>query len=150
LSIFFISMERFMKTTIAMTMTALALLAAAPAAMAAPVALDVTDSGKALTGDPDHGKSVFNKCLACHSIKAGENRVGPSLNGVIGRTAGTVAGFNYSPANKNSGIVWSQQKIFDYLMKPNAMVPGTKMIFPGLPAAQDRADVIAYLKENAK
>jgi len=139
-----------MKTTIAMTMTALALLAAAPVAMAAPVTLEVTDGGKALTGDPDKGKSVFNKCMACHSIKAGENRVGPSLNGVIGRAAGTVAGFNYSAANKNSGITWTQQKIFDYLLKPNAMVPGTKMVFPGLPAAQDRADVIAYLHENAK
>jgi len=138
-----------MKITMAITMTALALLAA-PAAMAAPVTLEATDGGKALTGDPDHGKAVFNKCMACHSIKAGENRVGPSLNGVIGRTAGTVAGFAYSPANKGSGIVWTQQKIFDYLAKPNAMVPGTKMVFPGLPAAQDRADVIAFLKENAK
>jgi cytochrome c len=138
-----------MKTRIAMMMTALALLAA-PAAMAAPVTLEATDGGKALTGDPDKGKSVFNKCMACHSIKAGENRVGPSLNGVIGRAAGSVAGFNYSPANKNSGITWTQQKIFDYLLKPTAMVPGTKMVFVGLPSAQDRADVIAYLKENAK
>jgi cytochrome c len=132
-----------------MTMTALALLVGS-ASMAAPVALDVTDGGNKLSGDPDKGKSIFNKCMACHSIKAGENRVGPSLNGVIGRTAGTVAGFNYSAANKNSGITWSEQKIFEYLAKPNAMVPGTKMVFPGLPAAQDRADVIAFLSQNAK
>lgn len=138
-----------MNTLMKTTMTALALLAA-PVAMAAPVTLEVTDGGKALTGDAEKGKSVFNKCTACHSLKAGENRVGPTLAGVIGRTAGSVAGFAYSPANKASGIVWSEQKIFDYLLKPNAMVPGTKMVFIGLPSAQDRADVIAYLKENAK
>jgi cytochrome c len=130
-------------------MTAFALFAGS-VAIAAPVALDVKDADKALSGDADHGKIIFNRCAACHSIKAGENRVGPSLNGVIGRTAGTVAGYTYSTANKTSGIVWSEQKIFDYLLKPAAMVPGTKMAFPGLPAAQDRADVIAYLKESAK
>lgn len=138
-----------MKTTLAMMMTAFALVTGS-VAMAAPTALDVTDGGKPLTGDAEHGKAVFNRCAACHSIKAGENRVGPTLNGVIGRTAGTVAGYTYSAANKTSGIVWSEQKIFDYLLKPAATVPGTKMAFPGLPAAQDRADVVAYLKENAK
>ncbi len=138
-----------MKTSFALTMTAFALFAGS-VAIAAPVALDVKDADKALSGDADHGKIIFNRCAACHSIKAGENRVGPSLNGVIGRTAGTVAGYTYSTANKTSGIVWSEQKIFDYLLKPAAMVPGTKMAFPGLPAAQDRADVIAYLKESAK
>jgi cytochrome c len=142
-------MERLMKTTLAITMTAFALLTGS-VALAAPVTLDVTDAGKALTGDADHGKVIFNRCGACHSIKAGENRVGPSLNGVIGRTAGTAPNYTYSTANKTSGIVWSEQKIFDYLLKPAAMVPGTKMAFPGLPAAQDRADVIAYLKESAK
>jgi cytochrome c len=118
-----------------------------PVAIAAPAPLDIKDeSGATLSGDPDAGAQVFKKCMACHSAKAGENRVGPSLSGVIGRTAGTVAGYTYSAANKNSGITWTEQKIFDYLLAPNKMVQGTKMVFPGLPKPQDRADVIAYLK----
>jgi cytochrome c len=122
-----------------------------PYAMAAPMPLEITDaSGKALSGDAEQGSVVFHKCQVCHSIKAGENHIGPSLNGVVGRTAGTVAGFNYSPANKASGIVWSEQKIFDYLENPQKMVHGTKMTFAGLPSAQDRADVVAFLKENSK
>jgi cytochrome c len=120
-------------------------------AMAAPVPLDITDeAGKTLSGDAGQGAQVFHKCQVCHSVKPGENHVGPSLNGVVGRTAGSVAGFNYSPANKSSGIVWTEQKIFDYLQNPQKMVHGTKMTFPGLPSEQDRADVVAYLKENAK
>ncbi len=119
-------------------------------ALAAPVALDITDAGKKLSGDPIKGKQIFNRCGVCHSIKAGENRVGPSLNGVVGRTAGQVPNFSYSAANKKSGIVWTHQKLFDYLKNPQAMVRGTKMIFPGLPKPQDRADVIAYLQQNSK
>jgi cytochrome c len=119
--------------------------------MAAPVPLEITDAaGKAVSGDAEQGAQVFKKCQVCHSIKPGENHIGPSLNGVIGRTAGTLAGFNYSPANKNSGIVWTEQKIFDYLENPQKMVHGTKMTFPGLPVAQDRADIVAYLKASAK
>jgi cytochrome c len=68
---------------------------------------------------------------------------------VVGRHSGTVPGFSYSVANKNSGIVWTEQKIYDYLKNPQAMVPGTKMTFPGLPPSQDRADVVSYLKQNS-
>jgi cytochrome c len=126
------------------------LFTAMSSALAAPVALDITDAGKKLSGDPVKGKQIFNRCAVCHSIKAGDNRVGPSLNGVVGRTAGQVPNFSYSSANKKSGIVWTQQKLFDYLKNPQMMVRGTKMMFPGLPKAQDRADVIAYLKQNSK
>jgi cytochrome c len=120
-------------------------------AMADPVPLEVTDdSGQTLSGDPTKGEAIFHRCMVCHSIKAGENKIGPSLHGVIGRTAGTVEGFNYSDANKKSGIVWTQQKIFIYLKNPQATVPGTKMSFPGLPKPEDRADVIAYLTEAGK
>jgi cytochrome c len=118
-------------------------------AVAAPMPLDVVDSGKKLSGDPDHGKSIFNRCTVCHTIQAGVNHIGPSLHGVVGRKAGTEANFTYSAANKKSGIVWTEQKIYDYLKNPQAMVPGTKMTFPGLPKPQDRADVIAYLKQNS-
>jgi cytochrome c len=120
--------------------------AAGPVAPAAGPVVSVAFSS--LTGDATKGKTIFVKCMACHSIKEGENRVGPSLHGIIGRTAGQVAGFSYSNANKGSGIVWSKEKIFQYLEAPQKMVPGTKMSFVGLPVAQDRADVIAYLDAN--
>jgi cytochrome c len=116
---------------------------------AAPMALDVTDGGKKMIGDPVHGQVIFNRCMVCHTIQAGVNHIGPSLHGVVGRTAGSIPGFNYSNANKKSGIVWTEQKIYDYLKDPQAMVPGTKMSFPGLPKAQDRADVVSYLKQNS-
>jgi cytochrome c len=124
-------------------------LANISAAMAAPMALDVTDGGKKMMGDPVHGEVIFHRCMVCHTIQAGVNHIGPSLHGVVGRHSGIVPGFNYSAANKNSGIVWTEQKIYDYLKNPQAMVPGTKMMFPGLPAPQDRADVVSYLKQNS-
>jgi cytochrome c len=101
-----------------------------------------------LTGDATHGAIVFNQCMACHALKEGENRLGPSLHGIIGRTAGQVAGFSYSNANKSSGIVWKKDAIFKFLEAPQKMIPGTKMSFAGLTDAQDRADVIAYLDAN--
>ncbi len=99
-----------------------------------------------LTGDAANGKRVFVKCMACHAVAEGQNRVGPSLYGIVGRPAGTIEGFNYSAANKNSGIVWTDEVMFEYLEAPQKYMPGTRMVFPGLPAAQERADVIAYLK----
>lgn len=99
-----------------------------------------------LTGNADAGKRVFVKCRACHVVEEGQNRVGPSLYGIVGREAGSVEGFNYSEANANSGITWTEEVMFEYLENPQEYIPGTRMIFPGLPSAQDRADVIAYLK----
>lgn len=129
---------------------ALLLAASATGALAAPMPLDIKDdSGKALTGDPDLGAQVFKRCAVCHSINAGQNKIGPSLHGVVGRTAGSVPGFNYSSANKSSGIVWTEQKLFAYLEHPQKVVPGTKMAFVGLPNPEDRANVIAYLKTNS-
>ncbi len=141
-----------MKTAQLMALaTVLASIASVSVAQAASVDIGVTnDAGKAVMGDPDHGAIVFHKCMVCHSIAAGQNRIGPSLHGVVGRHSGIVAGFHYSAANKNSGIVWKAQTIFTYLKAPQKMVPGTKMTFPGLPAEQDRADVIAYLEQNSK
>ncbi|WP_051041414.1 cytochrome c family protein [Blastomonas sp. AAP53] len=125
--------------------------AATPAAAEAP-APDNTDTldGKKfadMTGNAAEGEKVFIQCKTCHVKEAGQNRVGPSLAGIVGRAAGTVEGFNYSPANKNSGITWSPEKLFQYLEKPARVVPGTKMVFAGLPDAQKRADVIAYLQQ---
>ena len=83
-------------------------------------------------GDPDAGKQVFKKCHACHNVGEGaQNAVGPVLNGVVGRKAGTYEGYNYSEANKNSGITWDEATLRVYLKNPKAKVPGTKMAFPG-------------------
>jgi cytochrome c len=139
-----------MKTGIPALLGAAAiLLGAVSTSIGAPIALDVTDGGKKMMGDPTHGKEVFNRCMVCHTIQAGVNHIGPSLHGVVGRKAGTIPDFAYSNANKKSGIVWTEQKIYDYLKNPQAMVPGTKMTFPGLPSPQDRADVVSYLKQNS-
>jgi cytochrome c len=127
--------------------------ATAPAAPAAPAPDNVdTVSGvkyAAYTGDAAKGKTAFITCQTCHSIDAGVNKIGPSLHAVVGRHAGTIPGFNYSAANKNSGITWTPEKLFQYLENPQRVVPGTKMVFPGFPDPQRRADVIAYLQANA-
>jgi len=94
------------------------------------------------------GEKEFGVCRACHQI--GPNAkigVGPVLNGVVGRTAGTYPGYSYSPANKNSGIVWTPEELDKYLTNPQAVVPHTKMIFPGLKDEQKRKNVIAYLQQ---
>ena len=101
------------------------------------------------TGDADKGKVDFVTCQTCHSINVGENKIGPSLHGVVGRKAGSIADFQYSDANKKSGITWTPEKLFQYLEAPQRVVPGTKMTFVGFPDPQQRADVIAYLKANS-
>ncbi|HEY7843900.1 MAG TPA: copper-containing nitrite reductase [Bradyrhizobium sp.] len=100
-------------------------------------------------GDASSGRLVFRKCQACHSIEPGKNMLGPSLAGVIGRKAGTEAGYNYSPAMKSADIVWNPQTLDQYLSDPAKVVPGNKMPFPGLKTDHDRADVIAYLAAGA-
>jgi cytochrome c len=91
---------------------------------------------------------VFLKCKACHQIGEGaKDAVGPVLNGVVGRKAGTYPDYAYSDANKNSGITWDEATLKEYLKNPRAKVPGTKMIFPGLTKDDDIDNVIAYLKQ---
>lgn len=127
--------------------------AATPAAAAAPAADNVdTISGvkfASYTGDAAKGATDFLTCKTCHAIEEGVNKIGPSLHGVVGRKSGSIAGFSYSAANKNSGITWTPEKLFQYLENPQRVVPGTKMSFIGLPDPQKRADVIAYLKSNS-
>ena len=101
------------------------------------------------TGDAVKGEKVFGQCKTCHVAEKGVNRVGPSLWGIIGRPAGSIQGFKYSPANKNSGLVWAPEQLFTYLEAPQKVIKGTYMAFAGLKNPQDRADVIAYLKTRA-
>src|SRR5215468_3458903 len=104
--------------------------------------------GAAAAQDAAAGEKVFAKCKVCHQIGEGaKNMVGPVLNGVVGRHAGTYEGYHYSDANKNSGITWDEATLKEYLKDPKAKVPGTKMIFPGLKSDDDIANVIAYLKQ---
>ena len=120
--------------------------AAAPAETAAPAA-DVDFAS--LTGDPAAGEKVFAVCTTCHSVEEGVNKTGPSLHGIVGRQAGSIADFNYTDANKNSDITWTPDELFVYLADPQAKIPGTKMIFPGIKDPQQRADVIAYLQTQS-
>ena len=96
-------------------------------------------------GDPAHGKTVYQVCMGCHSLD--EDDVGPRHRGVVGRTAGSVPGYAYSPALRNSHIVWDRDSLDRWLTNPQALVPGAKMFF-AMPNQQDRADVIAYLAEQ--
>jgi len=96
-------------------------------------------------GDADAGAAVFKRCAMCHSVDAGKTlAMGPNLSGVIGRKAGA-GKYNYSPAMKGSGIVWTPDTLDAFLLKPAATVKGTRMAFAGLPKPQDRENVIAYL-----
>src|SRR5262245_19489162 len=95
-------------------------------------------------GDAAAGEHVFVRCVVCHSAKAGENKIGPSLAGVIGRKSGSAPGYDYSPALKSSGITWDHQELDKYLTNPPADVHGTKMVI-SVPSAEDRQNVIAYL-----
>ena len=100
-------------------------------------------------GDAAKGKKVFNKCKACHFADKKKNKVGPYLVGVFGRKAASVEGFKYSKAMKakgEEGLVWNEENLDKYLTAPKKFVPGNKMAFAGLKKAEDRANVIAYLK----
>jgi cytochrome c len=103
-----------------------------------------------LTGDAAAGEKVFIKCQTCHVLEEGQNKVGPHLYGVVGRPAGSVEGFNYSTANAESGIVWSKDVLFEYLENPQEYLKGTRMAFPGIKDAQERADLIEYLAANGE
>ncbi len=99
-------------------------------------------------GDAAAGEKTFAICRACHEIGPGaKNAVGPVLNGVVGRKAGSYAGYQYSEANKSSGITWTAEELEKYLANPQAVVPHTKMIFPGLKNPQQVKNVIAFLEQ---
>jgi len=105
-------------------------------------------AGAARAQDAAAGEHVFAKCRACHQIgENARNSIGPSLNGVVGRPAGTFPCYSYSDANKNSGLTWDEATLKEYLKNPRGKVPGTKMAFPGLSSDAEIDNVIAYLKQ---
>ncbi|HVI99316.1 MAG TPA: cytochrome c family protein [Sphingomonas sp.] len=101
-------------------------------------------------GDAAHGKQVFARCTACHKVGPGaRSGIGPALNGVVDRKAGTVPGFRYSAAMRRSGLTWDRATLARFLQAPAKVVPGTRMAFPGISKPQDEADLITYLAQFA-
>jgi cytochrome c len=95
-------------------------------------------------GDPQHGAQLYQQCMACHAL--GYNRTGPRHCGVLGRRAGSVPGYRYSDAMRRSGIVWTRATLDAFLAAPTRFVEGTTMTYAGIPGAQDRRDLIAFLE----
>lgn len=148
--------------SMAASLAGLSLLAAcgsgdgAPAAPATPAPPPLTDAERVsllaalpapyAEADLVNGRAVFARCRSCHTIAPNAPRMtGPNLYGVMGRAAGTVAGFKYSPALQSAGFVWDGEKLDHWLENPRTFLAGNKMSFPGLPDATDRRDVVAYL-----
>jgi cytochrome c len=122
-----------------MTRTTFAALALAAAATASPLAH---------AQDVAAGKSSFNKCIACHAVgENAKNKVGPELNGLNGRKAGSAAGYSYSDANKNSGLTWDEATFKEYIKNPKAKIPGTKMAFAGISKETEINDLWAFLAQ---
>lgn len=110
--------------------------------------LMLTAGAASAAGDKAAGEKVFTRCAACHQVgPAAKGGFGPVLNGVVGAKAASSAGYAYSPAIKAAGLVWSAATLERFLTAPARLVPGTKMVFPGLAEARDRMDVIAYLAQ---
>ena len=116
--------------------------------MAATVLFGVYASA-AVAGDPEKGVKVFKKCKACHAVGDGaKNKVGPQLNKIVGAAAGVVEGYKYSKAlaaQSDAGLIWDEAALSEFLKKPKAYIPGTKMSFSGLKKETDRDNLIAYL-----
>jgi len=137
----------------AATATEAAAVVATPAAVetaAVAAAAGAKLEYASFTTDAAAGEKVFAACRTCHVFDEGVNRVGPSLHKIVGRNAGSVPGFSYSDANKNSGITWTPEVLFEYLKDPKAYVPGTKMAYPGVKDDQKRANLVAYLEAQSK
>jgi len=111
-------------------------------------ALTVLAAQGATAQDLAAGETSFKKCLPCHAVGEGaKNKVGPILNGLDGRKSGTVPGYSYTDANKNSGITWNEAEFLDYIKDPRAKIKGTKMIFPGIKNETEAKNLWAYIKQ---
>ena len=110
--------------------------------------LVTVSTGLAFAQDLAAGATTFKKCAICHDIgETAKNKVGPELNGIDGRSSGSVPGYNYSDANKKSGVTWNEATFMEYIKDPRAKIPGTKMIFPGIKNETEAKDLWAYLKQ---
>ena len=118
--------------------------------LAAVFAALALSAGNASAADAAKGKKVYNKCKACHALKAGKNKVGPTLHGLFGRKAATVSGFKYSKAMKASGVTWDEKSLRAYLKKPRKFIKGTRMAFAGIKKINQMDNLVAYLKEATK
>ena len=115
---------------------------------AADVAADELEQRLA-AANSKRGQLLYMQCKACHDVEPGlPHKVGPNLNGVFGRTAGTAPGFKYTDAMAKSGIVWTAQTLDIFLKQPGAMIPGNGMAFPGVANDADRASLIVYLRSS--
>jgi cytochrome c len=114
------------------------------------ITLAACASGHAQEGDAARGEQKFTECAACHSVESGVNNVGPSLAGLFGRKAGSLADFRYSAAMRRSGITWTPQALDEFIADPQKRVPANRMPYAGLPDAAARADLLAYLEKVAK
>jgi len=112
-----------------------------------PLALVAQAQG---VGDAQRGAQVFAQCKICHSLEAGKNILGPSLHGLIGRRAGSVPGYAYSPAMKNANVTWNDNTLSQYLSNPKAFIPGDKMAFPGVTDPSKLGDLLAYLNQATR
>ncbi len=111
-------------------------------------AVIVAAAAPALAQDLAAGENSFKKCLPCHSVgEDAKNKVGPVLNGLDGRKSGTVEGYNYTEANKNSGITWDEAQFREYIQDPRAKIKGTKMVFAGIKNENEITNLWAYLKQ---
>ena len=118
------------------------------AAIAIAVTAALTSTAPALAQDLAAGENSFKKCLPCHRIGPdAKNLVGPVLNGLDGRKSGTIEGYNYTDANKNSGITWDEKTFAEYITDPRVKIPGTKMVFAGIKSENEKAALWAYLKQ---
>ncbi len=105
-------------------------------------------AGGAWAQDLAAGETSFKKCLPCHAVgEDAKNKVGPLLNGLDGRKSGTIEGYNYTEANKNSGISWDEAAFSEYIKDPRAKIPGTKMVFAGIKSENEIKSLWAYLKQ---
>jgi cytochrome c len=116
----------------------------------AALALAAAGGAARADGDAARGEQRFVECATCHMLQQGANNVGPSLYGLLGRKAGEIADFRYSPAMKKSGITWTAQTLDAFIADPQKEVPGNRMPFAGMPDPGDRADLIAYLMKASK